>query len=112
MVNQFFGAAAPDSAEAGSEAAAPSGATLPPPTARLAASAPSYAAVSDDTIIAMPVRPPVPALPDVEQTLIANAVNPLLLAATQHGISELHITTTPGPDGAIRFQVSGVLRKA
>lgn len=138
MVNQFFGAAAPDSADAGSEAAAPSGATPPPAgraadaapapvppapvpapipapipaSAPAAARAPAHDAVSDDTIIATPARPPVPALPDVEQTLIANAVSPLLLAAAQHGISELHITTTPGADGAIRFQVSGVLRKA
>ena len=49
---------------------------------------------------------------DREQALVASAVSPLLLAAAQHGISELHITTAPGPDGEIRFQVSGVLRKA
>lgn len=63
-------------------------------------------------------RPPsaafarMPALPDVEQTLISNVVGPLMLNVAQHGISELHITTTPGPDGEIRFQVTGVLRKA
>jgi hypothetical protein len=66
---------------------------------------------SEATIIAAPRRPPIPALPDVEQTLIASAINPLLLAAAQHGISELHITTTPGPDGEIHFQATGVLRK-
>jgi type II secretory ATPase GspE/PulE/Tfp pilus assembly ATPase PilB-like protein len=96
MVNQFFGAAAPDSADAATEAAA---------------RAPAYAAMSDDTFIAPPARRPVPALPGVEQTLIANAVSPLLLAAAQHGISELHITTAPGANGEIRFQVNGVLRK-
>lgn len=116
MVNQFFGAADASPAD-----------TLPPPAAR-PAPAPPHAqpsappampgtafaqadADADATIIA-PARPPIPALPDVEQALVASAVSPLLLAAAQHGISELHITTTPGPDGEIRFQVSGVLRKA
>lgn len=116
MVNQFFGAADASPAD-----------TLPPPAARPAPAPPpaqpsappampgrAFAqadADADATIIA-PARPPIPALPDVEQALVASAVSPLLLAAAQHGISELHITTTSGPDGEIRFQVSGVLRKA
>ncbi|KQX01183.1 hypothetical protein ASC94_00590 [Massilia sp. Root418] len=115
MVNQFFGAADASPAD-----------TLPPPArpapparaipqvapgadARADASADADA---DATIVAAAARPPIPALPGVEQALIANAVSPLLLVAAQHGISELHITTTPGADGEIRFQVSGVLRKA
>ena len=122
MVNQFFGAA-----EASPADTSPAD-TLPPPVARAVPSAravstspPAPAAAGanadvdvdlDATIVARPARPPIPALPGVEQALVANAVSPLLLAVAQHGISELHITTTPGPDGEIRFQVSGVLRKA
>ncbi|MES2259294.1 MAG: GAF domain-containing protein [Pseudomonadota bacterium] len=98
MVNQFFGAPAP-----AVDAAAPETTTPPPPP--LAPPAPRV----------MPTAAPapaMPALPDVEQTLIANSIGQLALNAAQQGISELHIETTPCADGTIRFQVSGVIRLA
>lgn len=92
--------------------AEPHAQAAPQPASRASAHAGADADADADATIIAPLRPPIPALPGVEQSLIANAVSPLLLAAAQHGISELHITTTPGADGEIRFQVSGVLRKA
>lgn len=114
MINQFFGAAEPAATEAtlppggagdaGDDADATIVSTARPPSAPAAAPASTSAA-------AMPAaRPPVPALPDVEQTLIGNAIGQLVLSASQQGITELHIETTPGPDGAIRFQVSGTIQ--
>lgn len=112
MVNQFFGAADAAAADASpSDTVPPAAPAIAPPAAQAAPFAIPDHASSEATIIAAPRRPPIPALPDVEQTLVANAISPLLLAAAQHGISELHITTTPGPDGEIRFQATGVLRK-
>ncbi|CAN7379488.1 GAF domain-containing protein [Pseudoduganella sp. LjRoot289] len=91
MVNQFFGAETPHAETPHAETPQPE-------------------APQPDTPRADAVRPPIPALPDVEQTLVASAVGPLLMSAAQQGIRELHVTTTPGPDGEIRFQVTGVLR--
>jgi len=54
---------------------------------------------------------PMPALPDVSQTLIANTVTHALQAAVRDGIRELHIETQPGEDASeLRFQVTGVIK--
>jgi GAF domain-containing protein len=54
--------------------------------------------------------PALPALPDVSQTIIANTVSHLVQGALREGITELHIETTPGKDGELRFQVTGVFK--
>jgi hypothetical protein len=48
----------------------------------------------------------------VAQTLVGNAVMPLLEGALRQGVRELHIVTESGPDGTIRFTVTGVLAPA
>ena len=54
---------------------------------------------------------PMPALPDVEQTLISNTVRHLLQEAVRDGIRELHIETRPGDDPSeLRFQVTGIIK--
>lgn len=56
-----------------------------------------------------PSGAPLPALPDVAQSLIAGTVTQLVRGAVGAGIRELHISTTPGADGELRFQVTGVI---
>jgi len=53
-----------------------------------------------------------PAQPDIAQALVGNAVMPLLEGALRQGVRELHIATEEGPDGTIRFTLTGVLRPA
>ncbi|SFV04805.1 GAF domain-containing protein [Pseudoduganella namucuonensis] len=173
MVNQFFGAAQPDTAHtdtipptaasrpapapraagqaagmaaapaAGSTMPPPAGSTLPPAAAtrppEVAAAQPArpapgspfdaaagaapgqhvgqyigHAADNPDATIVRPLGPvpppPMPALPDVEQTLIANTIGQIATSAAQQGIRELHIETTPGENGDIHFKVTGVIR--
>jgi len=50
-----------------------------------------------------------PARPDIAQTLVGNAIMPLLEGALRQGVRELHIVTENGPEGTIRFTVTGVL---
>lgn len=72
-----------------------------------------FGAASDaapDEATTMQPSPAGPARPDIAQTLVGNAVMPLLEGALRHGVQELHIATENGPDGTIRFTVTGVLR--
>lgn len=58
-----------------------------------------------------PVQPPMPALPDVAQTLVSNTVSHVLQAAVREGIRELHVETSPGPEeGTLRFNVTGIIK--
>lgn len=67
-------------------------ARAPSPTATLAPAAPTPAALAQ------------------AQAGLAQMISSLVMDTHRHGISELHIETTTGEDGAIRFQVSGVLK--
>lgn len=105
MVNQFFGAATPDT---------PPDNTIPP-----SAAAPGQAFDPNATQVHAPQapwprpadgQPATPALPSVDQTLIGNAVGQIVQLASQSGITELHISTAPGEQGELRFTVTGVLR--
>ncbi|TWI69409.1 GAF domain-containing protein [Pseudoduganella lurida] len=53
------------------------------------------------------VRPAAP--PASDETRVAAAVLPLVERAVQGGLRELHVRTEPGPDGSLRFTVTGVL---
>ncbi|GGZ06963.1 GAF domain-containing protein [Pseudoduganella plicata] len=69
-----------------------------------------FGADSDGGAEATTIRPgPGPARPDVSQALVGSAVLPLLEGALRQGVRELHIATESGPDGTIRFTVTGVL---
>lgn len=96
MVTQFFG---DGSAEA----------TMPP--APLSALEATLAAPPGMAMAMAAGAMPVPAQPNLEQTLISNTVNYLVREAVAQGIRELHITTTPGKEaGEINFTVTGVLK--
>ncbi|MRV71517.1 GAF domain-containing protein [Duganella sp. FT92W] len=106
MINQFFGAAAPET---------PPESTIPPPAVVIVPGA-DPAFDPNATQIQAPALPwpphspaAVPAQPAVDQTLIGNAVAHIVQMASQSGISELHITTTQGENGEIRFTVTGAL---
>ncbi len=136
MVNQFFGAPPADSAPDNPPPAVPQSvqhvtphspprtplhrAQGHPPGSHHGAPMPPHAPAFDPNATLVqgpgtaggPWPPPGsgPARPAVDQALLGGAVSQIVQMASASGIAELHITTAPGPDGEIRFTVTGTLR--
>jgi hypothetical protein len=101
MVNQFFGAAPPET---------PPEATIPPPAAAVPGAGPASVPAFDPdaTQIHVPAMPCPPH--GADQALLGKAVEHIVQMASDSGITELHIATAPGDNGEIRFTVTGTLR--
>jgi hypothetical protein len=113
MVNQFFGAPAPETPP--ETTIPPPAPASPPPSGTVAPDGPAFdpnATQIQPVPVPWPPHAPgaVPALSGVDQALVGNAVGQIVQLASHSGITELHITTAPGAHGEIRFTVTGVLR--